>query len=217
MPNPLKLEGKRFGRLVVLKRADNSKKGLTYWLCKCDCGNTKVIRGTHLVAGKIKSCGCISIEKVKQRQITHNLSKTRLYHIYRGIKSRCYNPKNECYRIYGGRGITMCEEWKNNFLSFYNWAINNGHREDLSIDRINNDGNYEPNNCRWATPKEQSNNTRRCIYVTYNNETHTITEWGRILNIDADTLLTRYHRNKNNLDRVFYNGDLRYYPDKEQK
>lgn len=217
MPNSLKLEGKRFGRLVVLKRADNTKKGMTYWLCKCDCGNTKIVRGTHLQAGKIKSCGCLVRETSRETLSTHRLSKTRLYRVYCGIKARCYNPKNECYRIYGGRGITMCEEWKNNFLSFYNWAINNGHREDLSIDRINNDGNYEPNNCRWATPKEQSNNTRRCIYVTYNNETHTITEWGRILNIDADTLLTRYHRNKNNLDRVFYNGNLRYCPKKEQK
>lgn len=217
MPIPLKLEGKRFGRLVVLKRADNTKKGQTYWLCKCDCGNTKIVRGTHLQAGKIKSCGCLSIEKIKQRATTHNLSKTRLYHIYLGIKARCYNPKSESYRIYGGRGIIMCEEWKNDFLSFYNWAISNGHREDLTIDRIDVNGNYEPNNCRWATPKEQSNNTRRCIYVTYNNETHTITEWSRILNIYNETLRRRYIRNKNNLDRVFYNGDLRYCPLKEQK
>ena len=217
MPKPLNLVGKRFGRLEVLKRVENTKRKLTYWLCKCDCGNTKVIRGTHLVAGKIKSCGCISIEKVKKRQTTHNLSKTRLYHIYLGIKARCYNPKNECYRIYGGRGITMCDDWKNDFLSFYNWAINNGHREDLSIDRIDVNGNYEPNNCRWATPKEQSNNTRRCIYVTYNNETHTITEWARFFGIDEEVIRTRYHRNKNNLGRVFYKGDLRYCPKKEQK
>lgn len=212
MPKPLNLVGKRFGKLEVLKRVENTKIKLTYWLCKCDCGNTKVVRGSHLTAGKIKSCGCLSAEMARERAFTHKLSKTRLYHIYLGMKARCYNPKNETYRIYGGRGIKVCDEWKNDFMTFYNWAINNGHREDLSIDRIDVNGNYEPTNCRWATPKEQSNNTRRCIYVTYKNETHTITEWGRILKIDTDTLLTRYQRNKDNLDRVFYKGDLRFCP-----
>lgn len=218
MPKPLELTGKRFGRLEVLKRVNNGYNRQSYWLCKCDCGNTKVIRGTHLTAGKIKSCGCIVKEMGREHFSTHRLSKTRLYNIYRGMKERCYNPKNETYRIYGNRGITICNEWNNDFVSFYNWAMANGYNDKLTIDRIDVNGNYEPTNCRWATPKEQSNNTRRCIYVTYNNETHTLTEWARIIGADKEVIRTRYHRNKNDLDRVFYNGDLRYCPlNKEHK
>lgn len=217
MKKPLELVGKRFGRLVVLKREKNNKFGCTYWLCKCDCGKTKIIRGTHLQSGKIRSCGCLTKEATRERQITHNLSNTRLYHTYNKMKARCYRKTDHSYKDYGGRGIKICDEWLADFMNFYNWAIANGYREDLSIDRIDVNGNYEPMNCRWATPKQQSNNTRRCIYITYNNETHTTTEWGRILKIKSETIRARLHKHKYAINEILYNGNLKYYKDGKTK
>ena len=209
MPKPLELIGKKFGRLKVLKKVDNIKNGQTYWLCKCDCGENKIVRGTHLKLGKIRSCGCLLQETASKNFSIHKLSTTRLYYIYNGMKGRCYNVNNIEYKNYGGRGIRVCEEWKNDFMSFYNWAITNGYKEDLTIDRIDVNGNYEPNNCRWATRKEQSNNTRRCIFITYNKITHTIEEWGRIFKINSETIRKRLKKYKNNLDIVFYKGNLK--------
>ena len=111
------------------------------------------------------------------------------------MKQRCYNPKNHAYKYYGGRGIKICNKWLNDFMSFYNWSINNGYAKGLSIDRINNNGNYEPNNCRWISSSVQMNNTRRNHYVTYKNEIHSIAEWAKILNKDYNKF---YKELKNN-------------------
>ena len=184
------LTGQKFGRLTVIKYAYTKKKA-AYWLCKCDCGKEIIIMANSLLSNKTKSCGCLRKDLLK----THSLTKDRLYTTWNNIKQRCYNNKCFNYKYYGLLNITMCDEWKNDFMSFYNWAMNNGYKEDLSIDRINVNGNYEPINCRWATPKEQARNTRYNKIITYNNETHNLSEWAEIVGINPITLGTRLRRN----------------------
>lgn len=152
------LTGKQFGYWEVLKRTSNGKYNQSMWLCRCKCGNEKIVSGNDLRRGKTISCGCYRKDLISNRFSTHKQSKTRLYRIWCAIKKRCFNTNAYYYNRYGGRGITMCEEWKDNFVSFYNWSIINGYKENLSIDRTDNDGDYIPNNCRWVEPKIQQRN-----------------------------------------------------------
>lgn len=207
MSIPLNLKGKRFGRLVVLDRAENSKTGNTRWICKCDCGNDTIVSANHLRRGGVKSCGCYKKDLMSNRKNAHHKTNTKIYKVYAGIKSRCYNENNQDYSCYGGRGIKICNEWLSDFMNFYNWAMSNGYRENLTIERIDVNGNYEPKNCRWATRIEQSNNTRRNRFVIYNNEKHTIAEWSRILGIDYRKLENRIRKGLP-LNRCFYKGNL---------
>jgi len=193
------LVGKKFGRLTVIERAENDKYKNACWLCQCECGNKKIIKGVNLVRGFTKSCGCLHKEKF--RHVTHNLTNTRIFTIWMGIKKRCCNKKSSNYNLYGGRGITYCKEWEQ-FESFYNWAINNGYKDNLSIDRIDVNGNYEPNNCRWVDMKTQQNNTRRNHYITYKNETKTATEWAEFLGVGYWGFIHRINRGWN-IDRIF--------------
>ena len=188
------LTGKTFNRLTVIKRAEVEKKEV-YYLCKCTCGNEKIIRGKDLKYNKIKSCGCLNKEKTIERNTKHSLRHTRIYRIWLLMKNRCFNSKYHLFKNYGGRGISICNEWKNDFKSFYDWSMNNGYDEHLTIDRIDVNGNYEPSNCRWATKLQQQRNTTRLRKITYKNETHCISEWAELLGLKYNTLYYRFRRN----------------------
>ena len=183
MSKVIDLTGKRFGRLVVIKRLENDKHYSACWLCKCDCGNIKSIKGNSLRRGLTVSCGCYHKETVTNRQTTHNSSKTRLFRIWQHMKARCYNPNYKFYSYYGGRGITICDEWRNDFISFQQWSLSHGYTDELTLDRINTNGNYEPDNCRWVTRKIQQNNNRRNLNFTINGETKTLAQWCEIYGV----------------------------------
>lgn len=150
------LTGQRFGKLVVLHRVDRGNKAKVEWLCKCDCGNESIVRGSNLRNGHIRSCGCLISETNRK----HGQWDTRIYRIYYAMKQRAQNPNSPHYKYYGALGIKVCDEWDKSFEAFYNWAIQNGYSDDLSIDRIDPNGDYEPSNCRWADKVTQSFNRK---------------------------------------------------------
>lgn len=177
------LTGERFGKLVALERHYDKNKKISFWKCKCDCGNTTIVRANSLKHGRVKSCGCLRTESNLANKSKHGLSKTHLYAVWNSMKERCYNKNNHNYLRYGGRGITVCEEWKNSFKEFSEWAFLNGYQEELSIDRIDNNGNYCPNNCRWVDKKTQNNNRNVSFMITYNGKTQNLSSWCEELNL----------------------------------
>ncbi len=193
MSKRLNLEGKHFGRLTVGRFA-YVKNGKAYWRCICDCGNETVVQAKELNNGHTKSCGCLQKDIARQHQTKHGYSKTRLYRIWNQMKERCLNPNDSSYQWYGKKGITVCDEWKNNFARFRNWAIQNGYTDDLTIDRIDVYGNYEPSNCRWITMKEQIRNKRTNILVEFNGREMCLADAARLSGISKATLHGRYHR-----------------------
>jgi len=170
MPKFKNLVGKRFGKLTVVSFSYKNSLGKAYWLCKCDCGKKITTSGSNLVTGQSKSCGCFRNKLLSVRRKKHGQSETKLYNVWRTIKSRCLLPNTISYKRYGGRGIKICEEWKKKFESFWRWAIKNGYKDGLTIDRIDNDGNYCPENCRWVTRKEQAKNRRTTVFYLLNGE-----------------------------------------------
>lgn len=159
--------GDVFGLWVVLNIHGKASKYGRYCIAECKCGTVKEVRIDSLISGKSKSCGCQLSSLAKTAFTTHNQSHSRLYSIFNGMKQRCYNKNHNSYHNYGARGIIICEEWLNNFGKFYTWAINNGYKDDLTIDRIDVDRNYEPDNCQWITLQEQQLNKNNTVYVEY--------------------------------------------------
>lgn len=191
------LTGQKFGRLTVIGLDDRGTRK-TYFVCECDCGRIKSVRSDSLISGAIRSCGCMKAEQDRinlEANHSHKMSKTRPYEIWQGMKGRCYNEHDVRYDRYGGRGITVCDEWKDNFTAFYEWAINHGYADNLTIDRIDNDKGYSPDNCRWASEKEQSRNRSTNIKIKIGNATKTLKEWCEIFELDYGIVNARYQRN----------------------
>lgn len=185
------LAGQRFGNLTVIERAENSKDGGAKWLCKCDCGNETVVKAGNLKSGHARSCNCLKKEK---HIAIHGQTGTRIYREWQDMKKRCYNPKRQSYKTHGARGITVCDEWLHDFKAFYDWALANGYSDSLTIDRKDVNGNYEPSNCRWATAKEQANNTRRNHLITYSGKTQTLQQWADEIGISRQVIERRIAR-----------------------
>lgn len=184
-----KIVGKRFGLLTVIERTNERVGKSCLFKCKCDCGNETIVQRGHLISGATKSCGCLKGKNFR----THGDTGTRLHNVWRGILARCNNPNVRCYERYGGRGISVCKEWQDEhgFENFKKWALENGYSDNLTIDRKNVNGNYEPPNCKWSTTKEQNNNTRRSVKLTYNGKEQTIAQWAEELGVSYSMLYAR--------------------------
>lgn len=194
--------GQRFGRLTALDYKDGK------WRCQCDCGNVVYRIHQELLKSNIPSCGCYNIERINNK--THGMVKTSEYHIYMGIKGRCCNPNNSSYSRYGGRGIKVCDRWLGEH-GFENFIADMGRRpsKEYSIDRIDNNGDYCPENCRWATTLEQANNKRNNTIIEHNGEAHTIDEWCSLLGVNLDkNAIGRRLRSGCSFEKIFSEGNL---------
>lgn len=189
------IEGKKFGNLTALEvvgERQYKKRKDRLWRCKCDCGNEVVVTQYCLLKGT--SCGCRKKRLAIASSTTHGGHETKLYGVWQTMKNRCFNQNTKSYTNYGGRGISVCDEWKDDFGVFQSWANANGYKEGLTIDRIDNNGNYEPSNCRWVTVLEQSHNKRNNRYVEYKGNRYTLSEFGRLIGIDRRTIGDRLKR-----------------------
>lgn len=185
------LTGQKFGRLEVKKEAGRTKNGKILWLCKCDCGAETTVTGNHLKSKHTKSCGCLSREITRRRNTTHGMHDSPTYNSWCSIKVRCDKPQCKSFKNYGGRGIKVCEQWK----SFGNFLADMGEKpEGMSIERIDNDGDYCPENCRWATRKEQNRNTRNNYMIKHQGKTKCIGEWAEELGVNYSILYSRLRR-----------------------
>lgn len=186
------LIGQRFGKLTVVARGENTKGGKTTWVCACDCGKQKEkpVTSYDLTSGKVRSCGCLYYESNKGINATHHGTGTRLYRIWNGMRQRCNYQKGIAYDRYGGKGISVCKEW-DDFEIFRTWSMANGYAENLTIDRIDNSKGYSPENCRWATMKEQIDNRSNTVRITIGGVEKTLSEWSEISGIPAATLWWR--------------------------
>lgn len=198
----------KVGRLKVLCRVEDhiypSGRHDIVYRCKCECGNIVDVLGIHLRSGHTQSCGCFRRDVAKENNTIHGMTDTRLHNIWRNMKSRCLSITDPDFPNYGGRGITICQDWINDFTIFMSWAIWAGYNDTLTLDRIDVNGNYEPDNCRWVTQKIQCNNTRVNIKIQIGNEIHTLKEWCELLNKNYGTVHSRIFRGWNPTLAILY-------------
>lgn len=203
------LTGKTFGRLTVKSYSGNTK-GECCWICMCECGTEVIIRAGGLRSGQTQSCGCLKKQRIsettRKRKTTHGLSRTPLYRLWSQIKNRCYNNRHKKFHLYGGRGIVMCEQWRNDPKAFIDWVITNiGQKpKQQSIDRIDSNKNYEPGNIRWADALKQNNNKRTNLVVKIDGQKKTVTEWAVVLGVRVHLLRNRIAKGWSPLDVVLY-------------
>lgn len=200
------LTGQKFGRLTVIERAPNKGKQ-TMWKCCCSCPNHTecVVSAGKLTTGNTNSCGCLRVEELVKRSYKHGHYGSRIYNIWKNMKDRCYNPNSKSYHDYGERRIIVCPEWldkEKGFMNFYNWSVANGYKNNLTIERIDPNGNYECGNCTWKTRKEQNNNRRNSRFVTYNGKTKTIGQWAEEYSINHGKLYNRLYRGKWSIEKA---------------
>lgn len=192
MPKIIDITGERFSRLTVVNFIGTDKAHHKKWKCRCDCGNEIDVLATNLLTGRTKSCGCLRSDYAKENCTNHGETGTRLFNAWQAMIDRCQNPNHKSFNRYGGRGIKICEEWKD-YVVFRSWALENGYSDELSIDRIDNNGNYEPSNCRWANWNEQNNNRSNNRILCYKGESHTVAEWSHITGIKSSTIYSRLY------------------------
>ena len=197
MRKKAEIKGKRFGKLVAIEEDGRIGTNVA-WICKCDCGNVIRVRASSLLSGNTTSCGCKRIESITK----HNMTNSPLFNVWRNMKERCENKSYKSYENYGGRGVKVCNEWKE-FSVFYEWAMDNGYERGLSIDRIDNDGGYNPANCRWVKMRTQSRNRRTNVVLEYDGEKHCLADWAKILGINRNTIGWRY-RNGWTVKEILY-------------
>jgi len=200
MPSKKDFSGMRFGKLTVLNEFIK-KYNKYYWLCKCDCGNEKYIGVAHLKESGTKSCGCSSMDVHIKRLTTHNMRFTRIYGIWGGMKTRCYDINNANYFRYGGRGIKVCDRWLESFQNFYD-DMKDGYDDSLSLDRKNNESDYCKENCKWSNRTEQANNRRTTKLVEYKGEIKTLKQWAIHFNIKPYLIYQRINRDKRTFEQA---------------
>ena len=193
----------KINRWTILSYHHTAKNYHKYYLCRCDCGKEKIVNINNIIKGVSKSCGCLISETTSERNKTikqkdkHKYKDYSLYRVWLGMRKRCYSSKEPAYKDYGGRGIFVCDEWRNDYNSFLNWSLINGYKKGLSIDRIDNNKGYTPDNCRFVDNYMQANNKRNNIILELKGEKKTLPNWAREFNISAKKLYARYYRNKN--------------------
>lgn len=211
MSRRLELTGQKFNRLTVIEYVGQNDRNLSLWRCRCDCGNEIVRTGNAILQGHTKSCGCAKKCRHDVKKKKHGGSYDALYDVWVQMRRRCHNPKSSAYSYYGGRGISVCEEWRDEgtgYISFRAWALQNGYTKGLTIERVDVNGNYCPENCKWIPKARQSDNTRRTIWIEYNGEKHNLKQWSRILGMSDETIRYRYHRGLP-VEEVLKKGHLR--------
>lgn len=191
------LSGQKFGRWTVISYVGHRK-----WNCRCTCGTERVVQGTHLKSGASKSCGCYNHDSLIERNTTHGQNKTPLHYLWLGINNRCSNPNFKQFKDYGGRGIQVCDEWKKDFVAFRDWCLSNGYKKGLSIDRIDNDKGYSPDNCRFVDRITQNNNKRSNHKISVDGESKTLAQWAREFGIKESVIRNRLKRGWSEEDAV---------------
>ena len=214
------MTGKRVGRLVVIEKAESDKRGKARWLCQCDCGNTVVVNGDSLRNNRTNSCGCLKNDLSSMRNKTHGMYNTKLYRVYRAMLNRCNRPKDNSYKNYGEREITVCNEWLSNFQTFYDWAISNGYKDGLTLERKDVNKGYSPDNCCWIPKSDQSRNRRSNHPITYKGETKLLVDWSKEYGISIK-LLSRRLRDGWDIERALneppYVGKNQHYKENKEK